>query len=77
MSRADALAKLAVPAYDAATIEEDFEYIATKLGISVDELRGYHDMPLKTYRDYKNSEWLFALGAKTLRMLGVERAIKR
>ena len=77
MSRADALVKLAAPAYDAATLEEDFEYIATKLGISVGELRGYHAMPLKSYRDYKNSEWLFNLGAKTLRLLGVERAIKR
>ena len=77
MTRADALEKLAKPAYDPATIDEDFEYIATKLGISVAELRSYHTMPKKTYQDYKNTEWLFDLGAKTLKMLGVERAIKR
>lgn len=77
MTREEALAKLAQPAYDPATIDEDFEYIATKLGISVDELRGYHTMPKKTYKDYKNQEWLFDLGAKTLKLLGVERAVKR
>ena len=77
MTRDDALSKLEKPAYDPETIDEDFEYIATKLGITVEELRGYHQMPLKTYRDYKNQEWLFDLGARTLKLLGIERAIKR
>jgi N-acetyl sugar amidotransferase len=77
MTREEALKKLEQPAYDPATIDEDFEYIATKLGITVEELRGYHTMPKKTYKDYKNQEWLFDLGAKTLKLLGVERAIKR
>jgi N-acetyl sugar amidotransferase len=77
MTREEALERLSKPAYDPATIDEDFEYIATKLGITVDELRGYHEMPLKSYRDYRNQEWMFDLGAKVLKFLGVERAIKR
>lgn len=77
MTREEALSKLEKPAYNLETIDEDFEYIATKLGISVDELRHYHSMPKKTYRDYKNQEWLFDLGAKILKWLGVERAVKR
>lgn len=77
MTREEAIERLKKPAYDLATIDEDFEYIATKLGISVAELRGYHEMPLKTYKDYKNSEWMFNLGAKVLKALGVERAVKR
>lgn len=77
MTREDALAKLEKPAYDPETITEDFEYIANKLGISVDELRRYHQMPLKTYKDYKNQEWMFDLGAKVLKLLGVERSVKR
>lgn len=77
MTRDEALERLKQPAYDPATIDEDFAYIATKLGISVQELRGYHEMPLKTYKDYKNREWLFDLGAKTLKALGIERALKR
>lgn len=77
MTRAEALEKLRVPAYDPKTIDEEFEYIATKLGISAEELRQYHTMPIKTYKDYRNQAWLFDLGAKTLKWLGVERAIKR
>jgi N-acetyl sugar amidotransferase len=77
MTREEALLKLEQTAFDPSTINEDFEYIATKLGITVAELRHYHDMPLKTFRDYKNQQWLFNLGAKLLKLLGVERAIKR
>lgn len=77
MTREEALAKLAQPAYDPNTINEEFTYIATKLGISVEELRSYHAMPLKTYKDYRNQEWLFDLGARGLKWLGVERAVKR
>jgi N-acetyl sugar amidotransferase len=77
MTRAEALAKLEMPAYDPQTIDEEFEYIATKLGIGIEELRGYHTMPLKSYRNYKNQSWMFDLGAKVFKMLGIERATKR
>lgn len=77
MTREQAIELLKKPAFDPATIDEDFEYIATKLRISVEELRGYHQMPLRSYRDYKNREWMFHLGAKILKTLGVERAVKR
>ena len=77
MIREEALALLSAPAYNLDTIEDDTSYIASKLGISVAELRGYHDMPLKSFRDYKNQQWLFELGARVLKAVGVERAIKR
>jgi N-acetyl sugar amidotransferase len=77
MTRAESIERLQYLAYDQATISEDFEYIATKLGISVKELRGYHEMPLKTYKDYKNQEWLFDLGANFSKAFGIEKAVKR
>jgi N-acetyl sugar amidotransferase len=77
MKRDEALEKLKHPAYDPEKINEEFEYIATKLGITVDELQHYHVIPKKTYKDYHNQEWLFNLGAKTLKWLGVEKAVKR
>jgi N-acetyl sugar amidotransferase len=77
MSRDEALENLKKPAANPETIEEEFEYIATKLGISAEELRRYHSMPKKTYRDYKNQEWMFELGAKVLKWVGVERSVKR
>lgn len=77
MARDEALAKLEKPAYDPDTIEDEFEYIANKLRIPVEELRSYHEMPLKSYRDYKNQSSMFDTGAKILKALGVERSIKR
>jgi N-acetyl sugar amidotransferase len=77
MTRAEALEKLSRPAIDEATAKQDFEYIATKLGIGTEELQGYMDQPNKTYRDYKNQERIFKAGAKVMKFLGLERAIKR
>lgn len=77
MTRDAALEKLKVPAFDPETIDDEFAYVAKKLGISVQELRGYHTMPLKSYKDYRNQESMFNFGAKVLRALGIERSIKR
>lgn len=77
MTREEALSRLEKPAYDPDSIDEEFEYIATKLRIPVEELRSYHEMPKKTYRDYANRQWMFDYGARILKALGVERAIKR
>lgn len=77
MTRDEALEKLKEPAYDPETIEHDFEYIATKLGISVEELRSYLEAPNKTYRDYKSQRAIYALGAPVMRLLGLELGGKR
>jgi N-acetyl sugar amidotransferase len=77
MKRDVAMELLKLPAYNIETIDEDFSYIATKLGITVDELRGYHTMEKKYYWNYKNQESLFKLGARLLKFLGIEKAIKR
>jgi len=77
MTRDEALERIAKPAYDEATIAEDFEYIATKLDISVDELRALHDGPNKSYRDYKSAQPLIELGTRVMRAVGVQRAIIR
>lgn len=77
MSRADALERIAKPAYDPEKIAEDFEYIATKLGMTVAELQSLHDGPKKSYKDYKNIMPVIELGTTVLRALGVQRAIIR
>jgi N-acetyl sugar amidotransferase len=77
MTREEALKKLESLPYDPSTIDEEFNFIANKLGISREELTGYHTMPKKWFRDYKNQEWLFDIGARVLRALGLEGAIKR
>lgn len=77
MTREQALEKLKKPAYNPDTIDDEFNYIATKLGITSEELRGYFNAPKKFYQDYKNQQTMFKAGAKALKMLGVERSIKR
>ena len=77
MTREEALENLSKPAYDPETISQDFEYIATKLGISVEELQSYMDAPNKTYKDYKSQERIYNMGAKVMRALGLEKGGKR
>jgi len=77
MSREDALEKLKKPAYNPETIVEEFNYIATKLGISSDVLRRYFAMEKKFYWDYANQETIFRSGARFLKFIGLERSIKR
>ncbi len=75
MTREEALKGLSHPAYDEEAIAHEFEYIATKLGISVDELQEYMDAPNKSHLDYKSQENIYLLGAKAMRFLGLERQI--
>ena len=77
MTRQDALEKLKAPSYDHETIQQDFEYVATKLGISKKELQSYMDAPNKTYMDYKSQESIYKIGAKVMRILGLEKGGKR
>ena len=77
MDRKDALALLDKPSFDEEKIGDEFAYVAKKLNISVDELWEYHSMPKKTYKNFRNQEVIFNLGAKILKMIGVERSIKR
>ena len=77
MSRDEAIEKLKKPSYNPETIDDDFNYIATKLGISPEELREYFSLPKKFYWDYKNQQLFFTVGGKLLKFFGVEKSIKR
>lgn len=77
MTREEALEKLKEPAINEEDAKKDFEYIATKLGITVEELQSYMNMPLKSHNDYKNMQSIFNFGAKAMKALGLERSIKR
>jgi N-acetyl sugar amidotransferase len=77
LSRDDALAKIAQPAYDEHLAQQDLEYVAKKLDLTPDEFRALMAGPNKSYRDYKSNMPLIELGTKALRMVGVQRAIIR
>ena len=77
MTRENALEKLNHPAYDPDTIMQDFEYIATKLGISKEELQSYMVASNKTYKDYKSQQNIYNIGATLMRVFGLEKGGKR
>lgn len=77
MTREEALERIAVPAYNPEDLAQDFEYVATKLGLTVAELQAIMDGPNKSYRDYRNSMAFIDLGTQVLRLLGVQRALMR
>lgn len=68
MTREEALARLAEPPYDPALIEQDFAYVADKLGISAEQLRAFHTMPKKFYSDYRHQRPVFDLGERVLNL---------
>lgn len=77
MTREEALEIVSKPAYDKSKIDEDFNYIATKLGISNSELQKYFHMPKKTFKDYKNLHSIFKAGAYLVNLFGIENVKRR
>jgi N-acetyl sugar amidotransferase len=66
MSRDEAISLLESPSISNDIAMQEFSYIASKLGITDDELRVYLLMPKKFYWDYANQSRLFALGERAL-----------
>lgn len=77
MTREEALDRLSRPEMDEHFFTREFEFVANKLGLSVDELRAIFDGPNKTYRDYRNKRALIGLGANVMQKLGMERRLFR
>jgi len=57
-------------AYDEETVAQDFEYVATKLGLSVAELKEIMAGENKSYRDYKSNMPMIALARKCCALSG-------
>ena len=73
MSRDQALERISRPEMDEHFLKQEFEYVAHKLGLTVNQLQQLFDMPKKTYRDYKNKRDLIGMGANVMRKLGLEK----
>ena len=77
LTREDALERIAKPELDEATMAQEFEYVATKLGWTVAEFQEIFNGENKTFRDYKNNLFMITLGAKVANLLGLDRRIFR
>ena len=77
MTREEALERLKNPPLSEQEGEELFNMVAEKLEISREELTSYFTMPLKSYKDYKNQEKMFAIGATLMNILKLDKLIRK
>lgn len=62
MTREEALREMEIEIYPNNSHVEDMEYVAKKLGVSLEDFENIIVMPNKSYKDYDNNEGLFKLG---------------
>lgn len=55
MGREEALQELEKPSFNDNEIDDEIQYVAKKLGLTVDEFRSIMDQPNKEFTDYPNS----------------------
>jgi len=77
LTREEALEKLKSPPLSEQESKELFNLVAEKLEISHEELTSYLTMPLKTYKDYKNQVNMFAIGAKLMKVMKLDKLIRK
>lgn len=77
MTRKAALDRISRPEMDEHFLEQEFEYVAGKLDLTVEELRDIFDGENKTYRDYRNKRWAIGVGATVMRAMGMENRLFR
>lgn len=77
MTRDEALLRLETAEMDEHFLKQEFEYVATKLGLTVSDLQEIFDGENKTYHDYRNKRWAIGIGAKVMSFLGLEKRLFR
>ena len=75
MSRDVALNRIKTPELSEHFLEREFEYVAHKLDLSVDELRTIFDGANKASDNYKSKRVLIEMGSKLLSILGLEKRL--
>ena len=77
MSREEALDRVSRAELSDDFLEKEFEYVAHKLDLTVDELQEIYEGENKTFHDYKNKIKLIGFGAKVMVKLGLEKRLFR
>jgi N-acetyl sugar amidotransferase len=73
MTRDEALERISKPEMDEHFLKQEFEYVAHKLDLTVSELQQIFELPVQTYRNYRNKRWMIGIGANLMRTLGLEK----
>jgi N-acetyl sugar amidotransferase len=77
MNREEAIERLKSPPFEEDSILNEINFIANKLGVTSNEINDYMNLPLKSYRDYKNLSSLYDLGSKVMKLFKLEMGVKR
>lgn len=77
MTRDEALNRISKPELSEEFLQKEFEYVADKLDLSIEELQELFEGENKTFYDYKNKIKLISFGAKIMQKLGLEKRLFR
>jgi N-acetyl sugar amidotransferase len=77
ITRDEALKRISKPEMSEEFLKHEFEYVANKLGLTVNELQTIFEGQNKTFHDYRNKRSLIGLGAKAMKILGLEKRLFR
>ena len=75
MTRKEALERIKKPELDEHFLNCEFEYVAHKLDLTVDELWEIFNGPNKKSSDYKNKRFLIEIGSKIMSLTGIEKRL--
>ena len=77
MTREEALQRVSKPEMSEEFLQKEFEYVAHKLDLTLDELQKIFEGENKTFKDYKSKIGLIGFGAKAMMKLGLEKRLFR
>ncbi len=77
MAHKDAIERISRPEMDELFLKQEFEYVAHKLDLTVEQLTEIFNGDNKTYRSYKNKRNLISLGTKAMQFMGLETRLFR
>jgi N-acetyl sugar amidotransferase len=75
MARSDALERIKRPELDPHFLEQEFEYVANKLGLTVPQLREIFAGENKSCADYRNKRWMIDFAGSVMVALGLEKRL--
>ncbi len=77
MTRDEALERVSKPEMSEDFLQKEFEYVAHKLDLTVEELQRIFEGENKTFNSYKSKIKLIGFGAKVMMKLGLEKRLFR
>lgn len=77
MTRDEAVQRIAKPELEEQFLQSEFEYVANKLDLTVNQLQEIFEGENKTFHSYRNKRFLIGIGSRVMSALGLERRLFR